>query len=187
MMNSEKVASGRFAEFNELYFGNRLPTYRILRRGRFGGGGLCRKREREIHLPPGIEGTELNRVLVHEMAHAAAKGNGHGKAWRSEMQRLAEMGAPGALEDLTAYLNPLHVISDRELIAEARDHGLMNPDQKWKGYKVWFGQQYGTTDRCGDPESRAAARFIARVRKEFLAGQREAKQMARAAAQMKAS
>lgn len=127
MMKSEKLASERFAEFNGLYFGNRLPTYRILRRARFGGGGLCRKREREIHLPTGIEGVELDRVLVHEMAHAAAKGNGHGKAWRSEMQRLAEMGAPGALEDLTAYLNPLQVISARELIAEARDHGLMNP------------------------------------------------------------
>lgn len=153
MTTFEKEATERFAEFNLTYFGNRLKVYRIIAAGRFGPGGMCRKRQREIYLPV-CAGVELDRILLHEMAHAAAKRHGHGKSWLAEMKRLADMRAP-TLEDWSAYQDQNKVLTSRHELAEAEDAGFNNPDVDWSNYRIYIGQQLGLVDTRGRSEAAA--------------------------------
>jgi hypothetical protein len=99
-----------FEEFNERYFGNQLPHYRvrvvydvhrvaaepITRRGDSGeeliDECLLRFDERTIYLRFSEDGYMLN-FLVHEMCHAATSGE-HDEKWKAEMKRVYELGAP---------------------------------------------------------------------------------------------
>ena len=89
--------SERFAEFNRLYFGGRLPQYRILISSAAGAGD-CNRRLRRIRLAEAPTNVMVGR-LVHEMTHAAV-GYGHGQRFKAELQRLRAAGAPAPPVDV---------------------------------------------------------------------------------------
>jgi SprT-like family len=90
---TERQCQALFESYNRCFFGGLLPAYRVLLSDRFGTGlhGICRIRQRKIHLGTELRGAELKEKLIHEMAHAAA-GRGHGKLWKAEMHRLRGLG-----------------------------------------------------------------------------------------------
>ena len=165
-----------FETFNRQFFDGRLPTYRIVLCNRYGKGdhGLCRKKEREIHLGTGLGGFDLKRSLLHEMAHAVTAG-GHGKQWLAEMLRLAEMGAP-TREDWEAYQDPDQTIGPTEIAAEFYDAGV-ETDRPWSIVRAYLGKTYGLSDDRGRAESKSAARTLCRLRKEFSKGRRWRKKL----------
>ena len=77
-----------FTEYNQLYFGGRLPRYQVLLTN---NTSRCERRKRRIYINP--DTGDVSVILLHEMVHAAV-GRGHGKVWRDEVRRLVELGAP---------------------------------------------------------------------------------------------
>jgi len=163
-----------FERYNAKYFGGRLPAYQVLQSDLYGKGdhGLCRKKQREIHLGTDLKGMKLRRVLLHEMAHAAANG-GHGKAWQNEMLRLAEIGAP-TRGDLREYQDPNRIWTWAAIKGEVYDAGLLT-DIPWNSLRPQIGLDYGQTDARGRSESKGAARRMRELRVEFIKGRRERK------------
>src|SRR5947207_529163 len=85
-----------FIEFNEKYFGNGLPNYHIRvvdHITKLGASGICSRPRRLIRILRSLDEERAISTLIHEMAHAATSGH-HGKAWRAEMVRLRNQGAP---------------------------------------------------------------------------------------------
>ena len=85
-----------FQQFNEQYFGGKLPAYRIRVVGHIsllGESGRCKRRQRLIEIRRGQPDEKATNILLHEMAHAATSGS-HGMPWKKEMVRLREAGAP---------------------------------------------------------------------------------------------
>ena len=74
-----------FLRFNKKYFSDRLPNYRVVQSDLYGSAGVCRRKEREIHLSDFLRGSALRITLLHEMAHAATNGR-HGLLWQGEMR-----------------------------------------------------------------------------------------------------
>jgi hypothetical protein len=96
-----------FDRYNELYWGGRLPRYKVVVSTKH-GTGCCDKKHKEIYFnESATDETQLKNTLLHEMAHAAAKGNFHGPIWRAQMKRLLTLGAPVAPEDLEPGLAQL--------------------------------------------------------------------------------
>jgi hypothetical protein len=159
----QQSPSELFEVYNQRFFGGRLPAYRIVLSDRFvtGSNGLCREKEREIHLGTGLWGMDLPRVLLHEMAHAAVARAGHRKQWLAEMLRLAEMGAP-TREDWESYQNRARTAGLRDAAAESYDAGV-ETDVSWKVVRYQIGRRYGLTDDRGRPISKGAAKALGRV------------------------
>jgi len=162
-----------FHKLNTQYFNGQLPHYRVVTSDEFGSGphGLCRKREREIHIGTSLCGKELTKVLLHEMAHAAVPTRGHGRAWLAEMQRLADMGAP-TREDVEAYQNPARTISKKDIKSEAYDTGC-EWDISWAKARPIIGHKYGLTDVHGRSQSKGAAKLMQELRRQFCKGRRD--------------
>jgi hypothetical protein len=97
-----------FAEFNEKYFGGRLPAYAIrvgeFNIARFCLSGNCNRSKSVIEVSSRASADEPETTLLHQMAHAAA-GAGHGMPWRREMIRLREAGAPLSGPDRSVQLD----------------------------------------------------------------------------------
>jgi len=160
-----------FQKFNNEYFDGRLPRYRIVINDcALGPHGLCRKKEREIHLAASLSGKELDKTLLHEMAHAAVPRAGHGKAWSAEMRRLANLGAPTD-EDWEAYQDRRRTITPKDMELEAFAVGCQLP-RCWAEVRIHFGLMYGLTDAHGRAHSKTAAKVMQRLRREFCRGQR---------------
>ncbi len=96
-----------FKQFNEEYWGGRLPAYsirvvaRITSRGSFcpfGTWGRCLKKRGLIEILRGLSDEDATSTLLHEMAHAAVGGS-HGVPWNMEMIRLRSAAAPLANTD----------------------------------------------------------------------------------------
>jgi hypothetical protein len=114
-----------FQEFNQRYFGGKLPAYsvRFVSRDRGfapprlglssspaifpGTQGYCHRSRRLIEIREGLARQETVSTLLHEMAHAATEG-AHGMPWRREMLRLRELGAPLHGEDANVQLEWSH-------------------------------------------------------------------------------
>ena len=163
-----------FDKYNVRFFGGRLPKYRVLRSDRFIAGehGLCRKKQREIHLGTALKGARLREVLLHEMAHAAVGGS-HGKKWLAEMLRLAKMGAP-TRNDWEVYRNPKRTWAIAAIKCECYDYGF-ETDALWSKVRARVGYEYGLTDVNGQVESTSATKLLRRLREEFTKGRRERK------------
>jgi len=91
-----------FKQFNEEYWGGRLPAYsirvvaRITSRGSFGPVGTWGrwlKKRGLIEILRGLSDEDATSTLLHEMAHAAV-GSSHGMLWKRQMIRLRSAGAP---------------------------------------------------------------------------------------------
>jgi len=108
-----------FRKFNDLYFGGRLPPYRIqvvydvncwANEYYFNGIGLEEFSSAYIDIPKRRiflrwSDSNMEGYLSHEMGHAATSGD-HDDAWYAEMQRLQELGAPVLPWDTTRYFPP---------------------------------------------------------------------------------
>ena len=77
-----------FIEYNQRYFGARLPRYKILPTN---DRCRCEWHKRRIYINPHEDDASVS--LLHEMVHAAV-GRGHGKVFLDEVRRLVELGAP---------------------------------------------------------------------------------------------
>jgi hypothetical protein len=42
--------------FNKKYFGGRLPNYLVIHSDLYGSWGICRKKQRDIHLSSSLQG-----------------------------------------------------------------------------------------------------------------------------------
>ena len=85
-----------FCEFNDKYFGGRLPAYHIRVMGRstwLGESGRCFQKRRLIEVSRSLGRNDAISCLLHEMAHAVTSGH-HGNSWKNEMIRLREARAP---------------------------------------------------------------------------------------------
>jgi hypothetical protein len=165
-MNIQKL----FDRYNAQYFGGRLSGYTVIVSDRFGGQGLCRRKQGEIHIRPDLVGLTRRRILIHEMAHASAKDRNHGPIWIKEMKRLHKLGAPTA-RDIKEYSDPNGTESTADLINTAEDHGMEIGDPSfWRNYKLSECYSYGLCDTHGRAESARAAKLIRKIREAFLRG-----------------
>jgi hypothetical protein len=162
-----------FDRFNQRYWCGRLPRYRVIQSDRFGGRGMCRRRQKTIHIADGLCRKEAEITLLHEMCHAATRG-GHGNAWLAEMLRLAKMGAPTKQEWL-GYQPSAHPRNCRAILAEFEDAGFECPGTGWAMVRRNIGYSYGLVDRRGRVESKESARFLRRARRMFCEGRKERK------------
>lgn len=160
-----------FEKFNRKYFGGRLPDYRVVVSRKYGGHGLCRKDQREIHLNSGLRGRLLERVLLHEMCHAAAH-VGHGRKWQAEMLRIAELEAP-VKREVCDYQNPDKREGMVAILAQFEDFGFEMSDVRWSEARLRIGYSYSLVDENGRSESRQSAKILLKCRKSFNAGRRE--------------
>jgi hypothetical protein len=85
-----------FFDFNEQYWGGRLPGYRIRcvdTITRQEASGFCDRQRKLIRINRRLRDADAISCLLHEMAHAATT-DGHGMRWKAEMIRLREAGTP---------------------------------------------------------------------------------------------
>ena len=170
---TQKQCQALFETYNQRFFGGRLPAYRIVLSDRGPGfRGLWCKKEREIHLRMSLQGMDLRRTLLHEMAHAAVARAGHGKVWLAEMLRLAELGAP-TREDWETYQDPARTTGSRDAASESYDAGV-ETDSSWKLVRYEIGRRYGWIDERGRSLSKNASKAMLRCWKEFRKGRRRA-------------
>jgi hypothetical protein len=152
-----------FTEYNQLYFGGRLPRYKVLLTTNH---SRCERRKRSIYINPDKEDVPV--ILLHEMVHAAV-GPGHEKIWRDEVRRLVELGAP-LQEELKRYA-PENQISLKQLLGEFFEAGLYAPpDWTWSEVRREVGYKFGITDKDGLAKSRRWSRFLRRARREWYRG-----------------
>jgi hypothetical protein len=109
-----------FGTFNNRYFSGRLPDYKILvvydvrywaieRCGYPRGVPFSAEASSFVDLPARqifirylahyTRGQRMEEALIRQMAHAATDGD-HGDAWKAEMKRVTELGAPVSSTDL---------------------------------------------------------------------------------------
>jgi hypothetical protein len=96
-----------FTQFNEQYFGGRLPAYAIQVARHItslGEDGKCNRKRRLIKIRHGLSDEQAISTLLHEMAHAATSGH-HSMPWKKEMIRLRQAGAPLDSGDLNIDLD----------------------------------------------------------------------------------
>ena len=156
-----------FAEYNQLYFGGRLPRYKVLLTNVLNPDcGRCERRKRRIYMNP--DNDDVSVILLHEMVHAAA-GRGHGKKWLDEVKRLVEFGAP-LKEEIKRYA-PEKVINTNQLLGEFFQVGMDTPpDWTWPEVCRQEGYRWGITDKHGRAKSRRWSRFLHRARREWYRG-----------------
>jgi hypothetical protein len=156
-----------FNRYNKKYFRNRLPAYRIIQSDLYGSAGMCRRKQREIHLRAGLEGAELRKTLLHEMAHAATNVS-HGETWRKEMFRLVNLGAPLRREVL-GYIN--QPFTEHDMTVRMEDLGSELRDRsKWSALRRSEGYSYGLVDKYGVAVSPGARKILHKWRLAFLRG-----------------
>jgi hypothetical protein len=152
-----------FAEYNQRYFGGRLPRYKVLLtndHSRWEG------RKRKIYINP--DQGDVSVILLHEMAHAAV-GRGQGKKFLDEVRRLVELGAP--LQEERKRYAPENQITLKQLLAEFFDAGPDAPDDwTWPEVRRFLGYKWGITDKHGHANSRRLSRFFRRARREWSRG-----------------
>jgi hypothetical protein len=103
------VLTGLYAHYNHAYFGDRLPPFRIVVTDDFGDvrfstRGRYEKATRTIwmYVLDRIWTEGLRLTLIHEMVHVSIGNGWHGKRFRAEIHRIAEMGnEDAAYEDWT--------------------------------------------------------------------------------------
>ena len=152
-----------FSEYNQRYFGGRLPPYKVLPTTCV---SRCEWSKRKIYISPSKE--DVSVILLHEMVHAAV-GRGHGRVFRDELRRLVELGAP--LQEELERFAPENQITLTQLLAEFFEAGLNAPDDwTWPEVRRHMGCMWGITDKNGRAKSRRLSHFLRRARREWSRG-----------------
>jgi hypothetical protein len=112
-LSQTAVYAARFHEFNREYFEGKLSDYsvHVAYDGSFWTNAPCEENHlsfidlagRQIILPVTLPGgrADMDRLLLHHMAHAATKTSADDEpSWRQEMRRLSSLGAPVFEDDL---------------------------------------------------------------------------------------
>jgi hypothetical protein len=134
-----------FKQFNEQYFGDRLPAYAIRVVARItwlGESGRWNKKRRFIEIQHRQSDEEAIGTLLHEMAHAAkaaTKGH-HTKPWKKEMIRLRKAGAPLASADRNISLDDWDAkrISRKHFRSVIQNALIDAPDMTLSAAIRWF-------------------------------------------------
>jgi SprT-like family len=132
-----KQLGALFKQFNQQYFGGKLPAYRIhvVRRiTRVGESGRCLERRMLIEIQHGLPDEDAISTLLHEMAHAAHPKGGHSMPWKKEMIRLREAGAPLVPPDARVRLDDWdgNRVTRRMFRTELEDAFCGSPDDLLK-------------------------------------------------------
>ncbi len=127
------VLTGLYAHYNHAYFGDRLRPFRIVVTDEFGDArfstrGRYEKATRTIWMyvldRMWTEGLRL--TLIHEMVHVLVGNGWHGKQFRAEIHRIAEMGhQDAAYEDWTlspGWKGTVQSADEKHLERGARSH-----------------------------------------------------------------
>jgi hypothetical protein len=95
---TDKRLRDLFERYNQIYWRGALPRYRVvetkLSQARCVGRCDWRKRTIEIDTDEHNSDRGVRATLLHEMAHAAARGGGHGEKFFAQLDRLMRSGAP---------------------------------------------------------------------------------------------
>src|SRR5260370_13338810 len=154
-----------FDQYNKRYWRGRLPRYKVLVTDKY-TGGRCEKRQRMIYINPSTPAV-VSRTLLHEMAHAAVRGNGHNKVWLDEVKRIVRLGAP--LEQELARYAPENAIHPAQILAEFYDAGCEAEDTvTCRQLRRSLGYEYGSLDKEGRAADEYSARFLEQARREWL-------------------
>ncbi len=172
-MRTAADLQGLFDCYNKLYWQGRLPGYEVVVSTKY-CGGFCEKRSRKIHLNLWrLPEDYLVSTLLHEMAHAAARGDRHGPTWQAEMKRLAKLGAPIDLKDSA----PENRHSTTEILVEFEDAGREALDCPWPRVRRELGYELGLVDERGRSINRHAARILEKAKGAFCRGRKFAKNL----------
>ena len=170
-----KELQSLFMDYNQRYFGGRLPRYKVLLSNtdlQFfadlnGESGRCERRKRKIYINP--HKGDASVTLLHEMVHAAV-GMGHGKVFLDEVRRLAELGAP-LQKELKRYENVVSGITREQLLEEFFELGLSGPDNMtWPEARSRLGLKWGLTDKHGRAKNQDWAAFLRRAHRKWSQG-----------------
>ena len=159
-----------FDGYNRHYWRGKLPWYKVIASYRY-HGGYCDKRNRKIFLNLATLGqpAEMRATLLHEMAHAAAKGDCHGRTWQAEMKRLYKLGAPIAMEDL----DPATRHDSKQILMDFEDAGLeAPPNSSWRQVRRILGYELMLVDNRGRAVNRRVVRLLEKARRRFNKGRR---------------
>ena len=106
------------------------------------------------------------------MAHAAVKGDRHGKAWKKEIRRLVRLGAPLKTE-LLLYA-PNKSINADQILGEFYDAGFEAGEVlSWQEVRFRLGYDSSLVDFEGRATNRTCAQLLRKLQPEWLRGRRE--------------
>ena len=166
-----------FDQYNNRYWRGRLPRYKVLVTDRY-TGGRCEKRQRMIYINPSTPAV-VSRTLLHEMAHAAVRGNGHNKVWLNEVKRIVRLGAP-LKQELAGYASK-NAINREQVLGEFYDAGCEADDTfTWRQLRRSLGYEYGYVDKEGRAADKYAAQFLEQLRREWLRGRAQRRRFQKA-------
>jgi hypothetical protein len=106
-MTPQKQLQQLFREFNRRFFDDQLPPYHVKIIPPMKTRKLCgdiKKAKRVIRIVLVEDEQQMTRTLIHEMAHAASVLN-HGPKFEAELERLVQVGAPFAQDELDCLRN----------------------------------------------------------------------------------
>jgi hypothetical protein len=101
--NDMKSLPELFDEYNERFWGGRLPKYQIKLFKDLLKDGYCLSEDRTIFIREGLDDEKTRRVLLHEMCHH--KTPYHGKKFMAQFEHLAEMGETWVIDEIELYKN----------------------------------------------------------------------------------
>jgi SprT-like family len=95
----EQRLQSLFERYNRIYWHGRLPHYNVTP-AILECLGRCYWRRRIIEIDPKQHKSDrhVRATLLHEMAHAATAGTGHGLEYFAQMERLLRRGAVATIE-----------------------------------------------------------------------------------------
>ena len=155
MTNPE--AQAQFHEFNQRYFGGKLPRYRVrvvdyIPKQR--EHGHINRKQRLICLLAGHQDACMIATLLHEMAHAATNDQ-HADRFMEEMKRLLSVSAPITYEaDIKPYKEKERFTPKRltrTFLRCAAEEAIMGaPTTPLRAFVRWFVLDYGYADSSAE-------------------------------------
>jgi len=154
------VLQRAYEDFNDRYFGGKLPRYRVEVVDRVSSAresGEVNRRAKLIRIQRNLLNV-MRETLIHEMAHVRTN-DFHGPRWKAEVQRLLQLGAPISPDELSRA-----PAVTREMVAGVASNLLCDrPGASFRDFVCWIADQH----LCMSP-AQALRRFpwIRRVYRE---------------------
>ncbi len=138
-----------FAEFNSRYFREKLPRYRVqivdyISKRNPNVRGKIHRRQRLIRLKASEEHSMIE-ILLHEMAHAANRTDGHGKKFFQIVENLKLAGAPVSGWELPDPEFEMPKKLTKRFVRDSIEDALLDscgPATLWT-FLQWFVASYG--------------------------------------------